>query len=456
MGVMPVFKVLVPAAGLYLCLLSLFKFKRLMNPVLIIVSWWALWLLISNFSLTGFFVPSGRTQVMVLVMLGSMSLGSLLAFGRDREPARTAAANAQFARNGRYLFWLNLLLAPVMGLLMYRAIPALLASEPGLYRTEVFGTSDGPSPLFGGGSAQFLFFSIVSPVVFFSLIAGAAYFFKSKSRKLLLISLVLMVIEGIVMLGRFNFYYILAIIAFAYIFLGQRKAPAPRTGLERPAATTRVKLKVIKFGVGTAMILALLLGLSIVRGEKNIGPLATLKKIAVDYHTVGLVLFDQELIRPSSRLNSGMSYGRSLIGGFDTLVVVMLRRFNPDLVPVAGESGAYMAVPRVVGTDERGKPIMGNAFYTVLYTLYYDGRYLAVILIPLIFGYFLAASYLDWLKNGSLASLVMLVLLMYVGLFSLFQSPIESLRFWGALILLALLKHLNLTFLVPSPAAPET
>jgi hypothetical protein len=133
----------------------------------------------------------------------------------------------------------------------------------------------------------------------------------------------------------------------------------------------------------------------------------------------------------------------------------MLRRFNPDLVPVAGESGAYMAVPREVGTDEQGEPILGNAFYTVLYSLYYDGRYLAVILFPLVFGYFLAASYLDWLKNGSLASLVMLVLLMYVGLFSLFQSPVESLRFWGALILLTVLKKLDLTFLAPSPAPSE-
>lgn len=118
--------VLVPAAGLYLALLSLFKFKRLLNPVLIIVCWWTFWLWISNFGLTGFFIPSSGTQIMVLVMLASVFLGSLLAFPGQRDPAKIARANNRFLRNGRYLFLLNLVFVPVMGLLMYRAVPALL------------------------------------------------------------------------------------------------------------------------------------------------------------------------------------------------------------------------------------------------------------------------------------------------------------------------------------------
>ncbi len=447
---MPAFMVLVPAAGLYLCLLSLFKFKRLMNPVLIIVSWWAFWLWISNFSLTGFFVPSGRTQIMVLVMLGSMSFGSLFVFGRERDPARTAAANGRFARNGRYLLWLNLLFVPVMALLLYRAVPNILASEPVRYRLEVYGTPQWPSPLFGGGYNQLLFFLVISPVVFFSLIVGIIYFFRFGKKKLLLLSLVLIVIEGAITLGRFNFYYILALTAFGYLYLRQGKAAAAPTETEQ-AVAPRLKLKAVKFAVAAAAVVTIVLGLSFFRGEKNTGPLAALAKIAVDYHTVGLVLFDQELSTPSSRLNSGLSYGRSTIGGLDSLALVFLRRFNPDIVPTAQESGAYMAENRQVGTDSRGEPIFGNAFYTILFSLYYDGRYFAVILLSMAFGCALSAAYANWLKNGALSSLAAIILLTYVGVFSLFQSPVEGVKFWVALFLIPWMKWFSLGFVKPEP-----
>jgi len=445
---MRTFMILVPAAGLYLALLSLFKFKRLMNPVLVVVSWWAFWLWTSNFSLTGLFVPSSRTQFMVLVMLASVSLGSFLAFPRERDPGRTALANERFKQNGRFLYGINLLFVPLMGLLLYRAIPALFFSDPVLYRKEVYGTPDGPSPLFGGGYGQFLFFLIVSPVIFFSLIAGLISFFRYGKKRLLIVSLLLIISEGLITLGRFNFYYILALAAFAYVYVKQREAAGPATGTGQ-AAPPRLKLKAVKFAAAAAAVLAVVLGLSFLRGEKSAGPLAALEKIAVEYHTVGLVLFDQELSAPSSRLNSGLSFGRSTIGGLDNLALVFLRRFNPDIVPVAQESGAYMAESRQVGRDAKGGPILGNAFYTILYSLYYDGRYLAVIFFSLVFGFFLSSSWLNWIKNGGLTSLAAVVLLTYVGVFSLFQSPVEGLKFWVALLLIPWMKRFSLAFVKP-------
>ena len=85
-----------------------------------------------------------------------------------------------------------------------------------------------------------------------------------------------------------------------------------------------------------------------------------------------------------------------------------------------------------------------NAFYTVLYSLYFDGRYIAVLLVSLIFGYGISSSYLKWLKQGSLAGLAMVILLMYAGVFSLFQSPVEGLKFWIALFLTAAMKRFSL------------
>jgi len=247
-------------------------------------------------------------------------------------------------------------------------------------------------------------------------------------------------------LGRFNFYYILVFVVVTYVLIAQRHKVEPVLQ-EEPERKPVVRMKTLKILILAGVMLAGLLFMSIFRGEKNAGSVATLGRVAVNYHTVGLVLFDQELKSPSSRLNSRLSCGRSIIGGIDTIAVIMLRRFNSDLTPIAGESGRYMDEPRQVGEDENRGPIFGNAFYTVLYSLYFDGRYLAVLLVSLVFGYGVSASYLKWLKQGSLPGLAMVILLLYAGVFSLFQSPVEGLKFWIALFLIAALKRFSLASL---------
>ena len=437
------FIVLIPVLGTFMILSSALKFKRLFNPVSIIVLWWCFWLWLANFSLTGFFVPGGKTQLMILIMLAAVFLGSKLAFGKDRDPGLVAKENEQFTQNGRYLLWLNILFFPVAAFFFLRALPLLLSGSPVKYRSAVFGSLDQPSPVFGGGYFQFLFQLIVSPVIFFSLIAGIILFFRDRRKMLLLVSGGLVVLEAVMTLGRFNFYYILAFVVLTYVFIAQRHKAGPALQ-EESGKKPFVRMKKLKILTLAGIMLAGLLFMSIFRGEKNAGPVATLGRVAVNYHTVGLVLFDQELESPSSRLNSRLSCGRSIIGGIDTIVVILLRRFNSDLTPIAGESGRYMDEPRQVGEDEQGGPIFGNAFYTILYSLYFDGRYLAVLLVSLIFGYGVSASYLKWLKQGSLPGLAMVILLMYAGVFSLFQSPAEGLKFWIALLLVAAMKRFSL------------
>jgi oligosaccharide repeat unit polymerase len=427
--------------------------------VAVIILWWCFWLWVANFRLTGLLAPGPRTQAMVLIMLASVFLGSLFVFTKTRPSAAVAKSNVNIRHNGRYLLWLNILYLTIVAFLLVRALPLLLSGDPVEYRAAAFGSLDAPSPVFGGGYLQFLFELLILPVIFISLVIGLILYFRYRRKALLLLSLILMTMEAALMLGRFNFFYMVVLAPLTYILTGQRRPPEPgvpaAAGQPETAKTPGRSKTMMIMAVGLLLALVTLLAVSVLRGKKNVDFMTLFRKTIVEYHTVGFVLFDQELSVPTSRLNTRMSYGRSVLGGLDTLVAVFLRRVNPDLVPMAGENGAHMAVPREVGNDEMGEPVLANAFYTVLYSLYFDGRYLAVILIPFVFGIFLGRSYLDWLKNGSLAGLALLLVLMYAGIFSLFQSPAESLRFWGSLLLLALAKKANLDFLTSRSPAPN-
>ncbi len=449
------FILLIPVFTLLLVLLSAIKFQRILNPLSMIVFWWAFWLWVSNFSLTGFFVPGARTQAMVMIMVLAVFLGSLLATGKIREREEVARLNDRIVQNERYVFAMNLALVPVIVFFFVRALPVLLSSDPVVYRSLAYSGIDRPESAFRSGYQAFLFHLVVSPVIFFSVIVGIVLFFDRKKKRLLLVSLTLFLLEAVLILGRFNFYHLGIFILLAFLFLAQRKKPAvinQETDRTLPAGLRKGKFRIL---LATAAILAVLLALSLYRGERNVGLLRTLTKVTVDYHTVGLVLFDQELSNPFSRLNTRRSYGRSSLGGIDSLIVVMLRRFNRTIVPMAGESGLYFDEQRVVGEDREGRPIKGNAFFTILYSLYFDGRYLFVIALPFVFGYLVSSHYLNWLKNGSLDRLILLILFLYLGFFSLFQSPLEGVKFWFSLFLVLWMKNFGLGFLKKNGSPDE-
>jgi hypothetical protein len=63
------FQWFIPVFAGFGCIASFAKFRRLMNPIALLVLWWCLWLFVANFSPTGLSIPGIRTQILVLVML---------------------------------------------------------------------------------------------------------------------------------------------------------------------------------------------------------------------------------------------------------------------------------------------------------------------------------------------------------------------------------------------------
>lgn len=374
-------------------------------------------------------------------MLFSVFLGSKLAKTEQLEDVRLLESNQSVYRNWQLLFRLNLLIAPIVLFYFIRALHILPSADPIEYRIAVFGVSDEPSILFGHGYLLILYKVFVSTFIFFSLILGIMFFLKFRNKKLLLIPLFLIILDAVMTLGRFNFYYVIVFFWLSYLFLRQRFKEDHEED-DSYSYLSKIKSKSWLFILLVIMV-SMLIVLSVARIERKENVFSTLRMFAINYHTVGFVLFDTELSNPNSRLNTRLSYGRSTLGGLDTLLSLILRRFDSRIVPVAGESGQYMRTPRVIGLDKNNQPIKGNAFYTILYSLYLDGRYFFVIFMSFLFGYFVAIHYLKWIKNGSFINLSFLILLMYLALFSLFHSPVEGLKFWIGLLLVLLLRMIS-------------
>jgi hypothetical protein len=124
----------------------------------------------------------------------------------------------------------------------------------------------------------------------------------------------------------------------------------------------------------------------------------------------------------------------------EVFVRVLLNRFVKTVSPQNEENAMYRDVPVIVGDGESRL----NAFYTVLHSLYLDGRWLAVFLGPFCFGVALGYWYLAFLRTGQEYALVWLQFLSYIGFFSLFQSPCEEARTFTAILFVFLLSRFSL------------
>jgi len=415
----------IPVMIFIFTVLSYMRTRQVFNPIGILCVWWGFWLYVSNFSLAGLYVPSFYTQFLYMLMLTAMVFGSLCVPSVCRV-VMDESRNRRILDRWKVMRVLLFLVSPVVIFYFKKAMGILDMDILGsAYRNEAFGAGD--SILFGAGYAMTLYHYFVIPIVFMSFIAGLVFYAMYGQRLLLWWSALLLCMDAVMMLGRFHLYIIFAMMLSSSLFYKQRLHP------DRGKALPKFNRRwgVVCLAVGLIVLTALISSLRGVGSEEEVS--SSVMRVIVTYHTAGFVMFDSERQDPRSFLNSKMTYGRGVLGALDTLMTVCIRRLDKSVQAVAIEIGETLHTFQVLGQD-RGMPVLMNAFGTVLYPIYLDGRELMVLVAPWFYGYWLTLLYQRWIQNEDIHSLMLVLLLFYVGVFSIFQSYISDFRFWPVLL----------------------
>ena len=239
------FQFITPIFTVFVWFLSYIKFGSIISPVSIVASWWCLWLFVANFSLTGIYIPRAPTQTLVLVMLFAMLCGSILATTRAKSQGTTALLqNRNLHKRWRYLYLAIGVFSPAVAYYFSKAISIFLSEGVLGYRDAVFGNADRPSVLFESNYVEWIYALVVSPIIFSSLIAGVVFYLSFRDRKLLAVSLVMIAMDAVLRLGRFNFYFFLFFLFFSYLLLRQRSRFPDATGNYFRIAVKKVRVTV--------------------------------------------------------------------------------------------------------------------------------------------------------------------------------------------------------------------
>jgi len=125
------------------------------------------------------------------------------------------------------------------------------------------------------------------------------------------------------------------------------------------------------------------------------------------------------------------------------VICMALRRFGVDTIPTIDRLGEYWQKIVFLGADDIGNSVQVNAFYTTLYPIFYDFRYIGVILIPGIFLYFLMLHVKAYNRYRNITSLFVIIFITVFFITSIFDSKITAPDFTVIMYFVVFLKPLE-------------
>lgn len=412
----------------YLLILK-FVFNKIFNPINIIIFWWSFWVVVAFAGITDLYKPDEYVLFLVFLLNSGLFLGCLfgvyISNGRKYNKQLYQFRNTLFENKIKDIFYnSNRYVIVIVSYFFLKAIYILFTKGVEGYRGLTFSDGENEGILFGNPYLEILYSLIISPYILFYLLVGIYLFIFKNEKKIFYTASLLMFLESTMRLGRFGLYYILMMTFIAFI-LNSTKSIDIKTKFKR-------------------IILVFTLIITVVGSlrESNFGNV--LYKSIFEYHTVGFTLLSNELNNQDSKLNTNLSYGMGTLGGLDYVSTLLIRRFSPTYDSHYSYIVKDHHMPIETGFDKNGYPIYHNAFYTMLFTLYADGREFFVLFIPLLFGIFIGYYYIKFIKTNYIFDFLIVFIFLFIFIFSLFQSMLQShIVFLTLLILLYIGNKLN-------------
>lgn len=406
-------------------------------PAIVVVIFIFFWMVIAYTPLSHLYRPDLYTLVLFIVFGTSILIGGFFASlsNVNRELNLDKKKYIRDKKRVTVYFWVILSLTlPAALFIGLRAYDFVQTHSFAMLRSVAWGSDSLDYHLFvSGGIRRIYQYTIIPSASILSLIGFFLFVVDKKLRYLILGFLpagILTVSQG----GRF--FFLFAIFALFITVYMAKFLKIQEYYLLSPDRKIFVKPVSKRKGV-------ILLGFSIfaipiayVSIERGAGlPLTELlRHYVIHYNVVGFSLFSDALYSANSPLQKEMTLGLAslrapIFAGYD-----ILRQLGFDTWYPVADYFYYTSDRVLVGHDS-----YSNAFYTALYPLYLDGRFIGVVVGGIVYGYALTLAAQFWIVRNHIYWLLFMVLLFQHLMASLYNFPLTSNTFFfGSLLLVGL------------------
>ena len=397
---------------------------RAAKPFLVIIFYWFLMLLLSNYSITGLYVPSPYSQYLLYVSFSLFAAGYFVSLSLFRAKGLYVRNRIEaFGFEERWLKLLVLIPSCFVFLMLFIALEYIISHG---YTSFLIETR------WNNGDVTFLFdfipgFYFILSVIIKPLSLAMFFSFFSLSRQFkvfkhyLYLSIVLILIIAFVYSSRVE--VIIVFIAFFFDYL-----------LPNESKNDRLK-KRFYFFISSLFFIGLLFFASYMRAGGQEGQLTVADlflRYAVEYHLFGFTMFDIGI----NKIDNNPDHVYSVIASTVSIVFYPIEKF-------ANLLGIEYVSPAMAARDEMlGQVLVGNkesnAFYTVFYLFYRDGGVLGLFLFSFIFGFSFKA-YLNGINLTkhtlySAKSMAVSIFLFYSCYVALLFPPQSQETYWFSFI----------------------
>lgn len=397
-----------------------------MKAISVVVIWWIFWLIIANFSLTGLDTPSFEAQLYPILFLATFIIGYLLFPSKYFNNSLNDLSRYKlygYREDEYYLKSMALMgyvLIPIVLFVLSKSIFNILTEGIDGYRLRIFQSAEDGGTIFSSDSFQLLYLLIIKPIISVYTVLAIWAYVRYEKNKYLILGFLVGGLDSVSNFGRF-FFYEYVFYLFLLVFIIEKKLLC---NLKSDNIKTK-KLKLFSFPIIASVFLIIFA--FILRMENEDMLINFIKTELIDYHTIGFLFFDKELSNPYSLSNSNIYLGQSSFSAFCRYFELISHQIipghtYPELYELINERQNFVSLS-YSGVNENSY----NAFYTILTTLYMDGRIVGIIIGGLILGILLKYNYLKLLFRASPFNFLCILLIMRCLIFSIFQSRIEEL-----------------------------
>ncbi|WP_156827626.1 oligosaccharide repeat unit polymerase [Leptospira wolbachii] len=283
------------------------------------------------------------------------------------------------------------------------------------YRSEVFGLWTGSSKLFHNSKMISIFyFWIVNPFQVASVFLGVSFRNIGNDNRLFYVAILLLFFDAIILAGRFALHSLISV--FLITLLLDLFSSHSREFFYR-------KNKYLFLFIG--FILFFLMVFTMLRDNSGLsGFVDSLKLYIFIYHTESFSILDHELLNPSSIIHD-LTYGKSFFGGVLKYPILLMNQLGFNIISEESRIGGYLHKNFAIGINEDGSLIQLNAFGSIFFSMYRDGREFFIFLCGIFYGYNLL-FFSQRFYSRSVLGVSLLVSMLFIGIYGIFQPYIDG------------------------------
>lgn len=410
---------------------SCLKTKFVFNPLTTMLAIWSVLLPLSGLRLYQTYALSDKALLVIAVGLIGYTIGTSIGMipikyvyhnTTIREAERQSV---DYVFNYKLLYILNTISILVYSFLLVQVIRLLLSGRTYIYIRELF-VSEDEGGLRSNHLINVLRSFIATPMTYLMMaVFPIEVFFKRKDRLLIIQTVLLIVFFVLTTGGRSVMLWFPIYIVYVYLY--KRKITSSSDRHRNRKNKRRIILGVIVMGF-------FLYIMTINRKGEGVD----LLREAYIYFVAPLPHFDVWIDRVSS--NNVIGYGLSSFYGLLYPFVYLLRLLhifngNPEFVlKIYNYSFSYLEASSFIGPHTKM-----NAFVTIFYQPFVDGRFLGVFFILFVFGFICGRSFYKANYQNNLKSLLIYLLLFQKIIFSFvrfyFTQQAQSLCFILAFVI---------------------